>query len=121
MLATPRRFTREDDPVNQWFGYACLPYTKWDKLTWDNMAESVFDNTALEEIPYPPDRNEIVIKQSVTDIGKTGFAEAVMAPTAVEGERIFMEMRNRANQTGLGDLESYVTTEYQNNVEAWGL
>jgi hypothetical protein len=79
----------------------------------------VYDNTALERIPYPPDRNEVVIKQQVTDIGRTGLAQAVMAGTAEECRTIFMNMRTQANQSGLKTLEAYVTAEYTKNVNAW--
>ena len=120
-MVSPLRFTNEARPVNQWYGYNFNDEAKWDNLTWTNLKDTIFDNTALEKIPYPPEENEIVIKQQVTDIGLTGFAQAVMADSAAECERIFMDMRNRANQAGLEDLEAYVTKEYEAKVKAWGI
>ncbi len=119
MAVTPLRFTNEAHPVQYWYGNNFISDAKWDGMNWANLKDTVFDNTALEKIPYPPDRNEVVIKQQVTDIGRTGLAQAVMAGTAEECRTIFLNMRNQANQSGLKTLEAYVTAEYTKNVTAW--
>ena len=107
------------DGTSVWFDQNFREESKWFKFRDENLKDTIFDFSEYYAIVYSPDDPITIKKQQVDNIINSEFAKAVMAKTEKECEKIFMDLREKVNKMGLGDIEDFVTGEYKENMEAW--
>jgi putative aldouronate transport system substrate-binding protein len=115
----PIKFSSEKRPTTVWWDQNFNQDTKWKKIMADNMAGTQWDNTAIMEIKIASDSKMAFIKQQIKDIVTTGFAKAVMAPSAAECTAEFNNMVKAAKKAGLDEYQKFITDEYKKNLKAW--
>jgi len=109
----------EDGKSTVWFDQNFNDRAKWKKIMHENLQGTIYDFSAFLSINLPPDDPITVTNQQIKDILDTGWAEVVTASTEQECESKFLELRDKLNKAGLGDLEKYYTEHYKQNLENW--
>ena len=120
-MVMPTKFSNEERPTTVWWDQNFNQEAKWKKIMNDNLADTIFDGTALQEIPFPTEDPVTLIRQQIKDIEMTGFANAVMSDTQAACIEEFMKLRENASKLGLEKYEKYMTEGYVNNLKNWGL
>jgi hypothetical protein len=118
-MVMPIKFSDEPRPTTVWWDQNFNQEAKWKKVMADNMAGTQWDNTAIIEVKVADDQRMSFIQQQIKDIVATGFAKAVMAPSAAECRTQFAAMVQAAKQAGLDDYQKFMSDGYKKNLAAW--
>src|SRR5690606_21122061 len=114
-LASPQ--TIQDDPTTSaYFNQSFNDYNKWTKLRQDNMADTIYDNTA-RRITFTPDNPLTIVNQQIEDAIKAGVVKAIMSKTEEECVKNFNALKDNLNKIGLAKIEQFRTEEYKKNLE----
>ncbi len=109
-----------DNPkVNAWIDQCFNDEAKWKKLMADNLADTIYDNSAMAQIDFLPDNPVTIQKQQIEDIIVSSWSKTVLSKTEEEFEKNYAQMKEALNKAGIRDLEAYMTQEYNKNLTNW--
>jgi putative aldouronate transport system substrate-binding protein len=89
-----------------------LALNRWESMAFNNLAHTIYDNSA-REVTFAPENPLTIVNQRIADSLIAGFAKAVMSNTEAESEANFKQLRDNMNHFGLRDIEKYRTEEYK--------
>lgn len=105
--------------ANAWIDQCFNDEAKWKKILNDNMKNTIYDNSAFDQINYLPDNPVTVIKQQIEDVVKTYWAKAVLSKTEAEFNKNYAELKSKVQKAGVDKLEKYVSEQYKKNLTNW--
>ena len=106
--------------TNIWIDQCFNDQAKWKKMMNDNLKNSIYDNSAMDQIGFLPENPVTVIQQQIDDTIRTYWAKAVLSKTDAEFDKNFAELKSRVQKLGVDKLEKYMTEQYNNNLKNWG-
>lgn len=113
----PQGAMSDNKDVNAWIDQCFNNEAKWKKIMNDNLRDTIYDNSAFDQIfPQPDDPIKVKIQQ-VYDTAKTYWAKAVLSKSDSEFNANYELLKNKLIQAGVNEVQEYLTKEYKNNLE----
>ncbi|MBL4938623.1 sugar ABC transporter substrate-binding protein [Clostridium sp. YIM B02515] len=106
--------------TNIWIDQCFNDQAKWKKVMNDNLKNTIYDNSAMDQIGFLPDNPVTVIQQQVDDIVRSYWAKAILSKTDAEFDQNYAELKSKVQKAGVDKLEKYMTEQYKNNLNNWG-
>lgn len=118
-LVHPQGKMSDHDSANAWIDQCFNDEARWKKVLNENMAGTIYDNSAMFQITFLPNDPMTVTKQQVEDTILATWTKTVMSNTEEEFEANYEAMVKQLEKAGINDLETYMTEKYKENLEKW--
>jgi len=119
-LIHPQGAMSDAPNANAWIDQCFNDQAKWKKILNENMKDTIYDNSAMDQIDFLPDNPVTVIQQQIDDVIKTYWAKTVLSKSDAEFDKNYAEMKSKVEKAGADKLEKYMTEQYKKNLTKWG-
>lgn len=118
-LSHPQGQLSDDPSTNAWIDQCFNDDAKWKKMINENLADTVYDNSAMYEIVFLPNDDVTIKQQQVEDTINMYWAKTVLSNSDDEFEKNYKVMKDALNKAGVNELQEYMSTEYNKILEKW--
>lgn len=118
-LSHPQGQLSDDPSTNAWIDQCFNNDAKWKKMINENLADTVYDNSAMYEIVFLPNDDVTIKQQQVEDTINMYWAKTVLSNSEDEFEKNYKVMKDALDKAGVNELQEYMTTEYNKILEKW--
>jgi ABC-type glycerol-3-phosphate transport system substrate-binding protein len=113
----PQGVMSDDESANAWIDQCFNNDAKWKKLMNDNLKDTIYDSSALDQI-FPEFDDPIKVKmQQVYDTAQTYWAKAVLSKTEGEFDKNYEQLKSMLDKAGVNEVQEYISKEYKKNLE----
>lgn len=119
-LVHPQGEFSDDKSTNAWIDQCFNTEAKWKKVLNENMAGTMYDNSAMRAIVYEVEADVTLYKQQVEDATDLYWTIAVLSNSDEEFEENYQKLKDALKQAGVDELQAYISEEYFKIKEAWG-
>lgn len=119
-LIHPEGAMSDAPKANAWIDQCFNDEAKWKKVMNDNLKDTIYDNSAMNQIVFLPENPVSIIKQQVEDAIQSSWTKTVLSNTPEEFEKNYSDMVSFLEKAGVNELEEYMSTEYKAILANWG-